>query len=207
MATISETNGLELFNLPLSEPHVVIHIGDENDFHRLHLLTATQCPRNDPNPQDLAELFDAIGTEICPDMLGTVVLCGEELITLAQTLQEMIARKRSEKTKKEGDDEKRTMPVHSFRSRLLSQCHSIKLLPTRQLVAVAKDFPFLTEEGPPTWRLPPMMPSMITENLFLGSQVHAADADVLKTLGITAVVNVTSELPNFFEGSRVRGGG
>ena len=43
-------------------------------------------------------------------------------------------------------------------------------------------------------------PVQVLPYLFLGSAYHASDKDVLERLGITAIVNVSRNCPNMFEG-------
>ena len=42
-------------------------------------------------------------------------------------------------------------------------------------------------------------PVEILKHLYLGSEIHASQREVLERLGITSIVNVSRNIPNFFE--------
>ena len=42
-------------------------------------------------------------------------------------------------------------------------------------------------------------PVEILPHLYLGSEIHSSQKELLKRLGITAIVNVSRNIPNFFE--------
>lgn len=57
-----------------------------------------------------------------------------------------------------------------------------------------KDF-----EARPSSTLNQNEPVEILKHLFLGSEIHASRKEVLERLGITSIVNVSSNIPNYFE--------
>lgn len=54
-------------------------------------------------------------------------------------------------------------------------------------------------EARPSSTLNQNEPVEILKHLFLGSEIHASRKEVLERLGITSIVNVSSNIPNYFE--------
>lgn len=40
---------------------------------------------------------------------------------------------------------------------------------------------------------------IIPEMMYLGKDVHSSSLDILKNIGITHIINMTKEVPNYFE--------
>ena len=54
-------------------------------------------------------------------------------------------------------------------------------------------------ESRPNVSAKPNEPVEILPHLYLGSEFHSSQKELLQHLGITAIVNVSSNIPNFFE--------
>lgn len=63
-----------------------------------------------------------------------------------------------------------------------------------RLEAEIKDF-----ETRPSSMVKPNEPVEILPHLYLGSEIHASQKELLERLGITSIVNVSRNIPNFFE--------
>lgn len=58
-----------------------------------------------------------------------------------------------------------------------------------------KDF----AESRPSSTVKPNEPVEILPHLYLGSEIHSSQKELLQRLGITAIMNVSRNIPNFFE--------
>ena len=61
----------------------------------------------------------------------------------------------------------------------------------------------LTRDSPAKVKITNLEPTLILPNLYIGARKDATNPDTLATLGVVAIVNVTKDCPNAFEG-RIR---
>eukprot|EP00039_Didymoeca_costata_P022373 m.4346 g.4346 ORF g.4346 m.4346 type:complete len:568 (-) comp2961_c0_seq2:510-2213(-) len=191
---IKLVKAIGVFNLPISEYHLILDTRSKDDYCKYHLETAWNCPLQmgslDLQQSDIQTIFDMIdkvANENPPDNYNKILVVGESAPDVAIFL-------RGAKVPKDA-----TEHVQRFLERL-----STILLFDGLMVDLRSEYPMLFVEGevPMPFESIRMFPQKIVENLYLGSAAHASNREGLQALGIDGVVNVTIHVANHFESSK-----
>lgn len=180
-----------VFNLPLSEYFLAVDTSPRQNYLDKHAITAWSLPCTDcaPDKDTVFDLIERIMDENPTDQRRTMLVFGPHAHAVAAVV-------RGATPQAIGPEKRR------FCYQYLKTCREV--LTCTDVAQLAEDFPCCVMSGdaivPPSEDGGlPMFPSAVLPRLFLGSQLHAQDEEVLRLLGIESVVNATELVPNYFE--------
>jgi rhodanese-related sulfurtransferase len=203
---VTEIGVYDVYNLPITEGFLLLDVRPEADYLETHLVGAWRCDSDIGTPEAMLTLLQQISDEDPPDLLSTVVVCclpGQDVSGFTGFLQSLTPAVVEAAL---GD----SAGLHR------TLCH--RLATRLELVAVfdgitsfAEHFPFFVVAGESKYLAdggrPPTLPALVAAAdpaagrgaLFVGSEMHASNAEAFQLLGIGAVVNATIEITSYFE--------
>jgi len=190
MNVLISEDGMDLFNLPITELYLLLDVRNNGKYNTNHVSGSYNINNIETIEEKLKEIIMTIDSS---QLKKVCIISDIESNILSSNLCQYIK-------------ENGLPDVYDNNNRKYPKL----LLLMKSFDSFASLYPFLLSSGIEpydeksifieTMNTPIFFPSHIMKwGLYLGNKTHAADIRVLDTLGITTIINVTIEIPNFFE--------
>lgn len=199
MNCLISDNGMDLFNLPITELYLLLDVRSKEKYESSHVAGSYSISID--NIETIEERLKEIVMEIDSSQMKKICIIDDikSNIILSSNLLFNYIQENGLPDAFNNDNRKKPN----------------LLLLLQSFDSFASMYPFLLSNGVEPYDeksivietmntcSPIFFPSQIENwGLYLGNKQHASDIRVIETLGITTIINVTVEIPNYFENSR-----